>query len=208
MQAMPPSAWGGCRRVDCGYQRQRHSGADNDHGRYQVGQVEPTDSPSMDIQVASNFERLLFDVLERDGDEVRRRMEQLSQSGGFDLGADALARAQSEFSAKRVDQQTVRAEMKHVLDTCGMVIDPHTAVGIHAARLRQREGLEGPIVCLSTAHPAKFPDAVTVVTGQHPALPARMADLYERPERIAHQPNSAAAIAGYIRDHARILKDS
>jgi threonine synthase len=176
-------------------------------GRYQVGQVVPTDSPSMDIQVASNFERLLFDVLGRNGDDVRRRMDQLSQSGGFDLGADALARAQSDFSAKRIDQQMVRDEMKYVLDTCGMVIDPHTAVGIHAARQRQREGLTGPIVCLATAHPAKFPDAVTAVTGQHPDLPARMADLYQRPERITHLSNSAAAVAGFIRDHARIAKD-
>ncbi len=174
-------------------------------GHYGIGHVQATTSPSMDIQVASNFERLLFDLLDRDGAAVRGRMASLQQSGGFDLGPQALAKARIQFSGKRVDQTKVQAMIAQVYADCAMVIDPHTAVGIAAALERQQSGLEGPIVCLATAHPAKFPDAVEQAIGVRPSLPDRMADLYDRPERITHAPNSPAAIADLIRARGRAL---
>ena len=175
-------------------------------GHYGIGQVQATTSPSMDIQVASNFERLLFDLLDRDGAAVRGRMASLQQSGGFDLGSQALARARIQFSGKRVDQAKVEAMIAQIYADCAMVIDPHTAVGISAALERQQNGLDGPIVCLATAHPAKFPDAVEQAIGIRPSLPDRMADLYDRAERITHAANSPAAIADLIRARGRALQ--
>ncbi len=174
------------------------------NGTYQVRDVVATDSPSMDIQVASNFERLIFDLVDRDGAQVRGLMGSLQQSGAFQLSDSALVRTRSDFHGQRIDQDQVVQEIQQVYSDCAMVIDPHTAVGIAAAKARRAQGLGGPIVSLATAHPAKFPDAVERAIGVRPGLPARMADLFDRPERITHLANSQGEVAAYMRAHARV----
>jgi len=162
-------------------------------GAYQTGEVVPTTSPSMDIQVASNFERLLADLYDRDGEGVARLMADLRAHGRLTVGDDALGRAREVFDAARVDEEDVAATMANVLRTTGQLIDPHTAVGVHAGR-RCRLDPKIPLVALATAHPAKFPEAVRAATGITPALPARLADLHERPERCARVANDLAAV--------------
>ena len=173
-------------------------------GRYEVGQVQPTISPSMDIQVSSNFERLVHDAYGRDGDSVRRLMESLSQSGSFEIDPLRLDAMRMIFSATRVDEAETTATIKSMLASCGELIDPHTAVGVAAAR-KDRGDLGVPMVTLATAHPAKFPDAVKAATGIHPELPPRMADLFTREERLDVLPNDVKAVQTFIRQRARAL---
>lgn len=172
-------------------------------GEQVQGQVEPTMSPSMDIQVSSNFERLLFDLVGRDGARVRTKMAQFAQSGRFAVSPAELAAARRWFDADRIDEDETLAEMRRFRAECGFLIDPHTAVGTAAAR-RRRGDLATPMVALSTAHPAKFGAAVARATGEQPALPARMADLFTRPERCSVIPNDYAV----LRDKVRALKGS
>jgi threonine synthase len=175
-------------------------------GRHQTAAVEATMSPSMDIQVSSNFERLVFELVGRDGAAVRRLMAGLGQSGGYTLPADALARLRAGFSAGRADEAETRAAIGAVYREQGLVIDPHTAVGVHVARAARRGG-ETPMVVLSTAHPAKFPDAVAAAIGVRPDLPPDFADLFEREERVTRLANDLGAVAGHIRAHARAPQD-
>ncbi len=171
-------------------------------GTYRVGSVRPTSSPSMDIQVASNFERLLFELLGRDADAVRAMMDDLSRDGAFTLPAPALATLRQDFAAARVDEDETRATIRDVHGETGEVIDPHTAVGVAAAR---RAGIarDIPKVVLATAHPAKFPDAVEAACGVRPALPEPMADLLDREERITRLPADTAAVAAFVRANSR-----
>ena len=173
-------------------------------GRYEVGQVQPTISPSMDIQVSSNFERLVHDAYGRDGDSVRRLMQSLTQSGSFEIDPLRLDAMRLIFSATRVDEAETTATIKRMLAECGELIDPHTAVGVAAAR-KDRGDLGVPMVTLATAHPAKFPDAVKAATGIHPELPPRMADLFIREERLDVLPNDVKAVQTFIRQRARAL---
>lgn len=173
-------------------------------GRYEVGEVTQTISPSMDIQVSSNFERLLYDAYSRDGEAVRSLMGSLAQSGGFAIDAHRLDIMRAQFGAHRADEAATSAMMAQMLKTTGELVDPHTAVGLVAAAA-ERGDEQTPMVTLATAHPAKFPAAVEVATGVHPALPPRMADLFSREERLAHLPNDATALAKYIRERARAL---
>jgi len=160
--------------------------------------VAPSLSPSMDIQVSSNFERLLFDLLDRDGAAVARTMEAFRASGRFTLDPARHARALALFDSGRLDDAGTLEEMRRVRRETGMTIDPHTAVGVAVAREKAaRLGL--PTVVLATAHPAKFPDAVEQATGQRPALPDRLADLYRRPERMENLANEAEALKCLIR---------
>ena len=171
-------------------------------GRYEVDKVIPTISPSMDIQVSSNFERLLFDVYGRDGAAVTRLMQSLGQSGGFGIDAVRLDAIRAQFGAARIDERETAAMISRMRENTGELVDPHSAVGI-AAAAKLRGDVTVPMVTLATAHPAKFPDAVKAATGVHPELPPAMQDLFTRDERLATLPNDLAAVEAFIRERAR-----
>ncbi|MBS7702317.1 threonine synthase [Chelatococcus asaccharovorans] len=174
-------------------------------GSYTVTGVEPTSSPSMDIQVSSNFERLLFDAYGRDAGEVRRLMARLGQAGSFTIGDDPLAAIRGEFGAEAVSEAETGAEIAQTWRTAGYLTDPHTAVALAAARRVQPADPSVPMVVLSTAHPAKFPDAVERASGIRPPLPAHLADLLGRREHFTVVANDMSAIEAFIRDRARAL---
>jgi threonine synthase len=165
-------------------------------GGYRTDQVVATQSPSMDIQVASNFERLLFDLAGRDGAIVQGQMDDLAERGGFEVSAAALAQAREFFQSHRVDEEMTTRTIGDVYRDSGIIIDPHTAVALRAAQdLRP----DGPVITLATAHPAKFPDAVEKACGIRPPLPGHMADLYEREERFSILPNDLTTLQDHIR---------
>jgi threonine synthase len=170
-------------------------------GDYSQGTVTPTAAPSMDIQVSSNFERLLFDAGGRDGIAMAAQMQGFEASKAMRLTNAQRQSAAAIFSSARADAAQMAAAMLWASEKCGEVIDPHTAIGLHAARVA---GIakEVPVVTLATAHPAKFPDAVEAATGIHPALPARVGDLFEREERFVELPGDYDAIAAYVASHA------
>ena len=168
-------------------------------GSYEVRSVAATTSPSMDIQVSSNFERLLFEASRRDADAVRAMMASLRQSGRFTITQETLAHIRSEFDAGTTDETAVAETMRQTLKDTGYLLDPHTAVAVSAAR-RAAHDPATPMVVLSTAHPAKFPDSVAAITGATPALPPALATLMSDRERMTPLPNDAAAVAGYIRE--------
>lgn len=168
-------------------------------GSYRKDQVVATQSPSMDIQVASNFERLLFDLAGRDGATVQRQMDDLAERGSFDVSPAALAQAREIFQSRRVDEAATTQTIGDVYRDSGIIIDPHTAVALRAARDLVPDG---PVITLATAHPAKFPDAVEKACGIRPPLPEHLADLYQREERFAILPNDLSA----LRDHIRALR--
>ncbi len=172
-------------------------------GRYEPRGVKATQSPSMDIQVSSNFERLLFEAFDRDAAAIRGLMDDFAREGSFAIPPDTLKRIRTDFDAERVDETECAAEMARVWNESGVVIDPHSAVGVAAARRALARSPSTPVIALGTAHPAKFPDAVERATGVRPALPAHLADLMERPEKIVVLPNSAGAVAGFLRQNAR-----
>ncbi|MEO0514707.1 MAG: threonine synthase [Planctomycetota bacterium] len=170
-------------------------------GEHTLGPVARTLAPSMDIQISSNFERLLFDMLGRDGDAVAQKMNQLKTDGTFNVSPEALEKVRPLFAAHRVDEDQTLATMKQVhLDT-GELLDPHTAIGVASAQ-RELEAVPElrpfPMVVLGTAHPAKFPDAVERATGVRPPLPDHLADLYEREEQFDVLPNDLAAVQDYV----------
>ncbi len=167
-------------------------------GLYRKGQVHRTLSPSMDIQVASNFERLLSDLSGRDGGQVRALMAELAEHGEFTLRGARLARAKAAFSSARADDDDCLAAIADVWRACGRMIDPHSAAGVHAAR-RHGAGT-GPMVSLATAHAAKFPDAIERAIGIRPALPPRLAALAATPERVTELPVDAALLTRFVRD--------
>ena len=176
-------------------------------GRYELRRVSATQSPSMDIQVASNFERLLFDLAGRDGKRVRHMMDALARNGVFSLERAMLDEARALFSAYSCDEGETTETIRAVHRSTGLVIDPHTAVGVAAAGKARAGGeiaAETPLVVLATAHPAKFPDAVEKAVGFKPALPARMGDLHARPERCEVLPHDAVSVARFIEAHARV----
>ena len=149
--------------------------------------VAPSLSPSMDIQVSSNFERLLFEMLERDGAKTKSLMDEFAASGKFTLDATVMARAQRLFSAYRLDDSGTIAEIASTAKNDGMVLDPHSAVGLSAARRARLDGTiasDIPIVSLACAHPAKFETAVKIATETAPTLPPHIADLMARPEKM------------------------
>ncbi|GBD41564.1 Threonine synthase [bacterium HR39] len=170
-------------------------------GRYEPAGVRPTITPAMDIQVASNFERLLFELFDGDGAAVAAAFRELAERGGFSVPAFVLARARALFRAGRADQEETRRTIAAVHREAGVVIDPHTAVAVAVGR-RLRGAGEGPLVHLATAHPAKFPDTVREVLGIRPALPPAWRDLFEREERCMVLDPDPAAIAAAVREHA------
>jgi threonine synthase len=170
-------------------------------GDYSAGTVTPTAAPSMDIQVSSNFERLLFDCGGRDGIALAEQMRGFEASKAMRLTNSQREGASALISSARADATEMARAMAWAAHDCGEVIDPHTAIGLHAARAA---GIarDVPVVTLATAHPAKFPDAVERATGQRPALPARVGDLFEREERCVELPGDYAAVAAYVAEHA------
>ena len=175
-------------------------------GSYELRDVTPTSSPSMDIQVSSNFERLLFDVYDRDARAVRALMASLAQSQRFAIAAPALAAIRAGFSAARADEEETAATIRTVRKEAGTLIDPHTAVGVAVAEKSGRDrGV--PMVVLSTAHPAKFPDAVAAACGVRPALPDWLADLGNRPERVSVLPADQAAVERFIAGASRAAQE-
>ncbi len=167
-------------------------------GSYSKREVEPTMSPSMDIQVSSNFERLLFDLFGRDGTKLARLMADFRECGSFTLDESQLYRLRNDFSACAAGEGDTAEAMDRVYNETGLLIDPHTAVGMYAAAtLKHKPGVK--VVTLATAHPAKFPDAVEKATGVHPGLPAHLADLFGRKERYEVLENSVEAVKNYIR---------
>ncbi len=171
-------------------------------GRYEMLGVTPTTSPSMDIQVSSNFERLLFDAVGRDGTRVVRMMNSLSQSGAFTIDPEAMKYIISYFDAVRTDEEETLKTIAEVHATSGEMIDPHTAVALAGAR-RVLPSDEVPNIILSTAHPAKFPDAVEKATGFKPPMPAALSALFDMPERFNVLPNDLDTIEGFIQANAR-----
>lgn len=166
-------------------------------GSYDLREVVATSSPSMDIQVASNFERLLFDVYGRDGGAVRQLMASLAQSRQFALSEHALSGMRAVFSADRADEEETAATIRTMLRETGHFIDPHTAVGVAVAEKENRDP-SVPMVVLGTAHPAKFPDAVEAACGVRPALPQWLAGLDQRPERVTTLPVDPRAVERHI----------
>lgn len=170
-------------------------------GEYRPGPVVPSISPSMDIQVSSNFERVLFDAYGRDGSAVRQLMGELN-SGGFKVSQGALGYLQEQFKSGRATEAETRATMREMLAASGETLCPHSAVAVKVAN--EMRDTATPMITLATAHPAKFPDAVTAATGVHPALPERMADLFERPERMTDVENDLEALKALVK--GRITK--
>jgi threonine synthase len=162
--------------------------------------VEPSLSPSMDIQVSSNFERLLFDMLGRDGARVAAMMKSFRETGSLKVSGEMLRQARQLFAAHRLSDPETLEAIKRVYDDTGQLLDPHSAIGVAAGRACRRAE-DGPLIALATAHPAKFPDAVERATGVRPALPERLADLYRREERYAVLPNDLAAVREHVRAH-------
>jgi threonine synthase len=174
-------------------------------GAYEVRGVVPTTSPSMDIQVSSNFERLLFDAYGRDAASLRGLMAGLAQSRAFTIAPEPLDAIRREFGAEAVPEEEVADEIGRTWRDAAYLLDPHTAIGVRAARRHLARDPSTPIVALSTAHPAKFPDAVERATGLRPPLPPHLADLMDRPERLTPLPNDPAAIEAFIRAEARAV---
>ena len=170
-------------------------------GDYSVGTVTPTAAPSMDIQVSSNFERLLFDCGGRNGAALAEQMTSFEQTKAMRLTNAQREGAGSLFSSVRADAGDMAQAMRWAVDHCGEIIDPHTAIGLHGA-IHAELDPSIPIVTLATAHPAKFRDAVERATGTRPVLPTRVGDLFEREERYVDLPGDYDAIAAYVAEHA------
>jgi threonine synthase len=166
-------------------------------GEYRTAGVTPTLSPSMDIQVSSNFERMLFEAHGRDAGATRGLMARLKQSGGFALEAAPMAAMRGLLSGHRSDDEAIRAEIRRMAAETGIVIDPHTACGTAAAR---KAGIAPgiPVVTHAQAHPAKFPDAVASAIGRPPAVPERLERVMNMPERVTVLPNDLAAVQAFI----------
>jgi threonine synthase len=175
-------------------------------GDYEVRGVVPTTSPSMDIQVSSNFERLLFDAYARDGKKIAGLMGSLAQSKHFSISAHALSAMRALFTADRADEEEVAATMRAAWREAGYCVDPHTAVALAVAEKETRDPAV-PMVALSTAHPAKFPQAVEAACGQRPKLPEWLADLPERKERVSVLPVEQAAVERYVASASRAARE-
>ena len=166
-------------------------------GSYSTQGVLPSISPSMDIQVSSNFERALFDAYDRDGAAITQLMEELKSDGGFNVSQGVLHRLQDLFSSGRVSEKETLATISATYAKTGEILCPHSAVGVKIAE--DHLGTT-PMITLATAHPAKFPDAVKTATGIHPQLPEHMADLFERKEHVTEIANDLEQIETFIKE--------
>ncbi|MCB2088481.1 MAG: threonine synthase, partial [Sphingomonadaceae bacterium] len=170
-------------------------------GDYSTGTVTPTAAPSMDIQVSSNFERLLFDVGGRDGLALAEQMRGFEADKAMRLTNAQREGAASLFTSARADADDMAQAMRWASEHYGEIIDPHTAIGLHAARVSDLPA-DIPIVTLATAHPAKFRDAVERSTGVRPSLPARVGDLFQREEAFSELPGDYDAVAAFVAERA------
>ncbi|MBB4104368.1 threonine synthase [Allorhizobium borbori] len=165
-------------------------------GRYEMKSVKATTSPSMDIQISSNFERLLFEASGRDAGSVRSAMAGLKQSGSFEIEANTLKAIRRDFRAARASEKQVADTIRATLSDSGYLADPHTAIGVFVAKKFEKP--DSPMVALSTAHPAKFPAAVKKASGVDPALPLWLAGMMDKPERFDVLDNDIKAVEGHI----------
>ena len=163
---------------------------------YHKDTVHPSISPSMDIQVSSNFERALFDAYDRDGSAVAQLMTELGQ-GGFDVSQGAAQVLSEHYASGRASEEETSKTITDTLAQSAELLCPHSAIGVKVAN--ELRDPKTPMVTLATAHPAKFPDAVEAATGIRPPLPPRMADLYDRPERLTRVPNDLEALKAQIK---------
>ncbi|ANT61727.1 threonine synthase [Salipiger sp. CCB-MM3] len=170
-------------------------------GDYQTSEVHPSISPSMDIQVSSNFERALFDAYGRDGAAVGQLMDEL-KAGGFHVSQGALQALREDFESGRASEEDTLATIAGANKTMGELLCPHSAIGVKVAEEHRTPAV--PMITLATAHPAKFPDAVEKASGIRPPLPERMGDLFDREERVTRVPNDLSALETLIRE--RIAK--
>lgn len=174
-------------------------------GNMSISEVHPSLSPSMDIQISSNFERLLFDLYDSEGADVAAAMDEFRATGTLALGQARWARALQKFEGFRLSDEATLAEIAHIYKTSGELIDPHSAIGVAAARAKvdELDDPETPVIALATAHPAKFPDAVERATGVRPPLPPRLADLYQRKERLSVLPNDLSQVQDFVRERGQ-----
>jgi threonine synthase len=170
-------------------------------GDYSMGEVTATAAPSMDIQISSNFERLLFDIGGRDGGALAEQMDGFEGTRAMQLTNAQREGAAALFTSARADQSDMARAMRWAWDAAGQAVDPHTAIGLHAARGLDLPG-DVPVVTLATAHPAKFRDAVERVIGQRPTLPLRVGDLFAREERLTELNGDYEAVRSFILAHA------
>ncbi|MCY1741608.1 threonine synthase [Ensifer sp. SL37] len=171
-------------------------------GRYEMRDVKATTAPSMDIQISSNFERLLFEANDRDPGEIRSAMDGLKQSGSFTIREKALKAIRKEFRAGRASEKEVAKTIAKTLADTGYLLDPHSAVGVFVAA--KHEKASAPMVTLATAHPAKFPDAVKSASGIDPALPTWLADLMNREERFDILDPDLKTVETFIGERTRL----
>jgi len=167
-------------------------------GRMDITGVVPTTSPSMDIQVSSNLERLLFETMGRDGAAVAEMMSSFRSDGSVSVPADVLDSLRGEFDCGRITDSQSALVIRRVHERTGVLVDPHTAVGIGVAEEHAGDP-SVPMIALATAHPAKFPDAVEAAVGLRPDLPAHLADLFDRPERIEQCDATLSAVEAHVR---------
>ena len=173
-------------------------------GAMSARDVEPSLSPSMDIQISSNFERYLFDLLGRDSDKLNAIMEGFKTSGSFSLNQDLMDQACAQFRAFRANDDDTLDIIRTIHSETGYVLDPHTAVGMRGGiALAEENGYrdDAPVVSLACAHPAKFPDAVKKACTIHPELPEHLSDLFEREERVDILPNDLGTVQTFIKEH-------
>ena len=173
-------------------------------GAMSMNGVVPTLSPSMDIQVSSNFERYLFDVFGEDSARVRDFMERFRKDGSFAIGETMMTNIGALFSGYRLSDEGTKQTIREIYETTGELLDPHSAIGVAAGRACRKDATT-PMIALATAHPAKFPAAVKAATGVHPDLPPRLSDLFERKERYDVLPNDIEAVKAYVRKAARVV---
>ncbi|MFW8594998.1 threonine synthase [Cribrihabitans neustonicus] len=166
---------------------------------YFKGETIPSISPSMDIQVSSNFERALFYAYGEDGSAVAQLMDELKSGGGFNVSQGAMEALRETYASGRASEEETLATIKSEVEASGELLCPHGAVGVKVAN--EHRHADVPMVTLATAHPAKFPAAVEDASGIHPPLPPRMSDLYEKPERVTRIANDLAALEDHIRKH-------
>jgi threonine synthase len=167
-------------------------------GAYQTDTVIPSISPSMDIQVSSNFERALFYAYDGDGAAISRMMDSLKSEGRFELSQGTQQKLAGDFGSGRVSEVETSATIAAHCTSTGEILCPHSAIGVNVAEAQRDPNV--PMVTLATAHPAKFPDAVEAATSLRPELPDRMADLYNRPERVTRVANELAPLQQLIKE--------
>ena len=170
-------------------------------GTYAKSPVVPTISPSMDIQISSNFERLLFDMCQRNGEKVQELMDEFHENGSFSVSQTQLRRMKILFDSEKTDEAETSETIARVFKHSGKLVDTHTAVGIKAGE--DLVSKDTPLICLATAHPAKFPDAVKAASGVYPELPEHLADLLEREEQYETLANDLDALKEYV--HSKTL---